>query len=83
MKARLTEVNGKSRYVVYCVRKNADLTQAEFGKKFGISQTTLSAIESGKRLPSRDLLQKIGAWCGLSEAQMNGEKPFSKYALTI
>lgn len=41
------------------IRKNADLTQAEFGKRIGIAQTTIGAYETGRREPIESTLKVI------------------------
>ena len=40
-------------------RKNAGLTQAELGKLFGISYVTVSTWESGRTLPSNDIIEGL------------------------
>lgn len=41
------------------IRKGLGLNQTEFGDKVDISQTHLSQIESGLKMPSRELLENI------------------------
>jgi len=41
-------------------RKELNITQGELSKTLGISQTHISLIESGKRMPSVTLLDR---WC--------------------
>ena len=41
------------------IRKKSNLTQMQFSAKIGITQTFLSGIESNKKTPSVDVLNKI------------------------
>ena len=47
-------------------RVNAKLTQVEFGKRCGVSESTVVAWESGKRLPSMKKLRVIEQVLGMS-----------------
>uniref|UniRef100_UPI00355C9ED4 DBP48 n=1 Tax=synthetic construct TaxID=32630 RepID=UPI00355C9ED4 len=40
-------------------RKELGLTQRELAEKLGVSRSTVSDIENGRRLPSEELLKKI------------------------
>lgn len=42
-------------------RNNAGLTQNNLAKQIGISRSSLSLLENGKRKPSYDVLVKIAA----------------------
>lgn len=42
-------------------RKKAEPGQIEFSKKIGVTQSTMSHLESGKRLPSADFISKLKA----------------------
>jgi transcriptional regulator with XRE-family HTH domain len=41
-----------------------DLTQEELAKVLGITQTGLSKLERGERLPTLEVLLKLRAFCG-------------------
>ena len=41
------------------LRQSADMTQEEFGNKFGIVKSTVSLYESGKSTPNDEIKQKI------------------------
>ena len=40
-------------------RKRAGLTQAELAQRAGVPQSTIGRIESGARVPSTDLLERL------------------------
>ena len=44
-------------------RINAEMTQAELGRKMGVNKATISNWESGKTAPSVANLRKIGEIC--------------------
>lgn len=48
-------------------RKSMGLRQGDIAKKIGVSQTHLSMIENGKRMPSVDILYKYFDAVGLVE----------------
>jgi transcriptional regulator with XRE-family HTH domain len=41
------------------IRKGLGLTQSEFGEKIDVSQTHLSQIESGLKMPSREVIENM------------------------
>ena len=45
-------------------RKSIEMTQIELSKKIGVTQSMICNIESGRRRPSPELAQKIGAILG-------------------
>ncbi len=45
-------------------RRTAGLSQAELGKRAGVSQTAISLIESGKTSPRFDTIERLLATCG-------------------
>lgn len=47
------------------VRANLNQTQTEFSKEIGISQTYLSQLEKCRKIPSTQLLEKIGDYCNI------------------
>ena len=48
------------------VRKSLHMSQVEFAKFLGITQATVSAIESGSRIPSTDTALTIAKKCNVS-----------------
>lgn len=46
-------------------RKRAGLTQAELAKRAGVPQSTVGRIESGARVPSTELLERLIRATGL------------------
>lgn len=48
------------------LRKSSGLTQRKFAKKVGLTQEAISQLESGKRMPARDTLNKIAIGLNLS-----------------
>jgi len=48
------------------LRKGTNLSQKEFAEKLDISQTHLSKIEAGQRMPSIALLGRLGEECHVS-----------------
>lgn len=49
------------------------LSQSELASKIGITQTFLSLVEHGKRIPSYDVLQRIAEVLGEDAAQLERE----------
>jgi len=47
------------------IRKKRNLSQGELANQLSITQTYLSQIESNKKTPSMDLLEKIGKVLGI------------------
>lgn len=57
-------------------RKSQDLGQREFAERVGVSTSMIGNIESGARMPSRDLLAKLGSAFDLSaDWLLNGTEP--------
>jgi transcriptional regulator with XRE-family HTH domain len=52
------------------LRRNKGLTQIEFANLIGITQTSLSQIESGKKKPGTSNLKKICDTLGISELHL-------------
>ena len=48
------------------LRQEADLTQEEFGKLFGIVKSTVSLYESGKSTPDDELKKKMAEYFNVS-----------------
>lgn len=48
------------------VIRGFDLTQAEFGKMFGVAQATLSKYEKGQAAPTLEFLVRLKAHSGKS-----------------
>jgi len=40
-------------------RKRAGFTQAELGRRAGVPQSTVARVESGARIPSADLVERL------------------------
>ena len=59
-------------------RNQADLTQAELGKRIGVGKSTISMYESGEREPSVDILKKIAFELGVSLSALLGEEEGQK-----
>lgn len=51
-------------------RVAAGLTQAQASERLGVSKSSYSMIESGGRMPSVDLAQRIAALVGRTVAQL-------------
>lgn len=47
------------------IRKKAKITQLKMSKDIGISQTYLSQIENGERIPSIGVLEQISSFHGI------------------
>ena len=52
------------------LRKNRNLTQLELARLIGVSQVSISKIESGKRRPSPEVAQRIAHHFDLTTDQM-------------
>jgi len=59
-------MNSHPMFSLAAARVNAKLTQKEFAKRCGVSESTVVAWESGKRLPSLKKLPVIEQTLGLS-----------------
>ena len=66
---------------LYGMRVQMNCTQAEFGKKVGIDQSSMSAYERGERLPSKRTVRKVAAYFGLDPLQITGQRPMVWSAL--
>ena len=63
----LSQISGRLLYI----RKNLlQLTQKEFSKELGISQSFLSQIESGNRIITADIAMKVSSVYGVSLAYL-------------
>ena len=51
---------------IKAARANAGLTVRELAEKIGVSPTTITMIESGRRVPRADTLRKIADLCYVS-----------------
>ena len=49
------------------IRKRADLSQDEFGKKIGITKSSVSLLESGKNNPSDQTIKLLCSEFGVNE----------------
>ena len=52
------------------LRKDKKLNQTDFAEKVGITQTSLSQIESGRKSPNKTTLANICAELGISELHL-------------
>lgn len=55
-------------------RKELDLSQEELAVKSGVPQSTISAVESGKRIPKEDTMVMIAAGLECTVGDLLGEK---------
>ena len=61
--------------VLYGMRVQMNCTQAEFGRKVGIDQPSMSAYERGDRIPTKRVVERIAAYFNLNPLQITGQKP--------
>lgn len=57
---------------IYQIRKNEKLSQADFGKRIGISGAAISRIESGENSPSDQTIKLICSEFGINPDWMAG-----------
>ena len=55
---------------VYALRKKLNLTQSEFAKKSGLSQSAISRIESGQRWSTDRTLDLLGEALGIDPMEI-------------
>ena len=55
---------------VKSLRQKAGLTQAELARRLEVSQATIGMIETGKRLPSAQLLTALAQALGIKEDRL-------------
>lgn len=67
--------------IVKQVRLQMKCTQAEFGRKIGIDQSTICKIERRQQLPTESLLEKITHICDVTVHQLTGQEPISYAAI--
>lgn len=61
------------RNLVREARKRAGLTQAELGYRAGVPQSTIARIESGARIPSTDMVERLARAAGFEVRARLGE----------
>ena len=68
-------VDKKCGRVLYGMRVQMNCTQAEFGRKVGIDQPTMSAYERGDRIPTENVVRRIAKHFNLNPLQITGQAP--------
>ena len=68
------KIGTKCGHIVKQVRLELNCTQAEFGKKIGVSPYTITCIERREKLPSESILEKIARLTGVSTYQLTGQE---------
>lgn len=71
---RVTDRCGR---VIYGMRVQLNCTQAEFGKKIGLTQSAISEYELGKAKPSATVVHRIAKRFGLDPKAVSGEIPMN------
>jgi transcriptional regulator with XRE-family HTH domain len=56
------------------IRENRELTQEELAKRAGVTQNSLSKIETGERKPRDGTLEKLAKALGVKDPQMLAEE---------
>ena len=74
-------IDSKCGHIVRQIRMELHCTQAEFGRKLGVSQPVICQIERREVLPTESLLQKLARIAGVSLYQMTGQEPISYAAI--
>ena len=59
---------------VRAVREARGLTQREFAEVSGVQQSNISAIETGRRTPSADTLNRLLVACGFELGAVAGDR---------
>ena len=62
------------------VRKSLHMSQVEFAKFLGITQATVSGIESGNQIPGTDTALKIAKKCNGLALRIKQQKISARYA---
>ena len=70
-------INKKTGRIIYGIRVQENRTQAEFARKVGIDQPTISQYELGQRIPTKRTLQKIADAYHLTLHQLTGQQPIN------
>lgn len=70
-------VSEKTGRIIYGMRNRLNCTQAEFGKKIGLSQPEMSAIELGKVAVKPETVQKIADRFGINPMAITGQVPMN------
>ena len=60
------------------VELRGGLSQAELAKRAGVPQSAISEIETGKRKPRIDTIQKLAMALGVSVSELLGENEDTK-----
>lgn len=56
-------------------RKELRISQVELSKRCGVAQSTISAVESGARIPTEETMSMIASGLGCSVGYLLGETP--------
>jgi ribosome-binding protein aMBF1 (putative translation factor) len=55
--------------IAYRAREAPALTQAELARKMGTTQSMIATVESGARIPTFELLERLARACGQAATQ--------------
>ncbi|MBR0228141.1 MAG: helix-turn-helix transcriptional regulator [Clostridia bacterium] len=58
-------------------RKKRGMTQKELSKRSGVSQSTISAVEKGVRMPTEETMVMIAAGLGCTVGKLLGEEKWA------
>lgn len=67
--------------MIYVLRQRAGLSQAQLAQRVGTSQTVISSLESGSRMPQLTTLMKIAEALGTSFEIRLGDDSYSPTAM--
>jgi transcriptional regulator with XRE-family HTH domain len=70
-------VSERPERIMYGMRIQTNCSQAEWGRKFGLTQPTVSAIESGKRQVTDELVDKVDTWFNIDRRCILGQVPMN------
>lgn len=70
-------VSEKTGKIMRGMRVQLNCTQAEFGRKIGVSQPMISAIEAGRAAPTVNMVERLAARFGLDPMSITGQAPMN------